>query len=497
MKNKSIFTRYISTFLVIVFLGFLILTAIISTTTIQYANERKRTVAQNTSGLIYNYLSSEKIYPSAGSLVKEFTTMINLLSKNAETLTIILTDTEGNIRYSTDNEYAGMTISDETLIEYGAGTEEVTVESDLGGIFPSKYGVVINPLVYSRGDVGGNIEHAGILFVCYSETVNMHTVNTIKAISIASLLIMIVTLVALYFITESIASPLRQMSAATKKFAAGKFDTRIPVNGSDEISELARSFNKMAESLAQTEYVRSSFLANVSHDLRTPMTTIAGFIDGILDGAIPPEKHEYYLRIVADEVRRLSRLVSQLLDISRLEAGNRKFEKTAFDICEMARIILLSFESKIEAKKLDVEFYTSDDRLFVFSDKDAINQVLYNICENAVKFSREGGKYMIKISDAQDKVKVSVYNEGVGIPEEDVPHVFDRFYKSDKSRGLDKTGVGLGLYISKTIMDNLDESIKVFSEYEKYCMFEITISKAHVSNGKLQQHDVSLDKTQK
>ena len=123
--------------------------------------------------------------------------------------------------------------------------------------------------------------------------------------------------------------------------------------------------------------------------------------------------------------------------------------------------------------------------------------MLYNICENAVKFSREGGKYMIKISDAQDKVKVSVYNEGVGIPEEDVPHVFDRFYKSDKSRGLDKTGVGLGLYISKTIMDNLDESIKVFSEYEKYCMFEITISKAHVSNGKLQQHDVSLDKTQK
>jgi len=497
LKNRSIFTRYISTFLIIVFLGFLILTAIISTATIRYANERKLSIARNTSGLIYNYLSSEKIYPTAGSLVKEFTTMVNLLSKNAETLTIILTDTSGGIKYSTDNEYGNAVISDVNVIEYGNGTEETTVYSDLGGLFPSEYGVVITPLVYSRGDVFDSIEHVGILLVCYSETVNTHTVNTIKAISLASLLIMIVTLVALYVITERIASPLRQMSDATKKFAAGKFDTRLPVNGSDEISELARSFNTMAESLADIEYTRSSFLANVSHDLRTPMTAISGFIDGILDGAIPPEKHEYYLKIVAEEVRRLSRLVSQLLDISRLEAGNRKFEKTAFDICEMARIILLSFENKIEEKKLDVEFTVSDERIFVYSDKDAINQVLYNICDNAVKFSRESGKYIINVKDAQDKVKVSVYNEGVGITEDDLPHVFDRFYKSDKSRGVDKLGVGLGLYISKTIMDNLGEKISVRSEYEKYCEFEITISKATVSNGKIQQHDISVDRNQK
>jgi len=483
--------------LIIVFLGFLILTAIISTATIRYANERKLSIARNTSGLIYNYLSSEKIYPTAGSLVKEFTTMVNLLSKNAETLTIILTDTSGGIKYSTDNEYGNAVISDVNVIEYGNGTEETTVYSDLGGLFPSEYGVVITPLVYSRGDVFDSIEHVGILLVCYSETVNTHTVNTIKAISLASLLIMIVTLVALYVITERIASPLRQMSDATKKFAAGKFDTRLPVNGSDEISELARSFNTMAESLADIEYTRSSFLANVSHDLRTPMTAISGFIDGILDGAIPPEKHEYYLKIVAEEVRRLSRLVSQLLDISRLEAGNRKFEKTAFDICEMARIILLSFENKIEEKKLDVEFTVSDERIFVYSDKDAINQVLYNICDNAVKFSRESGKYIINVKDAQDKVKVSVYNEGVGITEDDLPHVFDRFYKSDKSRGVDKLGVGLGLYISKTIMDNLGEKISVRSEYEKYCEFEITISKATVSNGKIQQHDISVDRNQK
>ena len=308
---------------------------------------------------------------------------------------------------------------------------------------------------------------------------------------------MIVALVAVYFVTERIISPLRQMNAATKKFAAGKFDTRLPVRGNDEISELARSFNKMAEALANNEYMRSSFLANVSHDLRTPMTAISGFIDGILDGAIPPEKQNYYLDIVAQEVRRLSRLVSQLLDISRMEAGNRKFEKTNFDVCEMARIILLSFESKIEQKKLDVSFDTSKDRLFAYSDKDAINQVLYNICDNAVKFSNNGGKYSIRISENNEKILVSVYNEGAGISEEDIPHVFDRFYKSDKSRGLDKTGVGLGLYIAKTVMDNLGESISVSSEYGKYCRFDMTLEKALVVDGKMHTREFSLDKNQK
>ena len=149
---------------------------------------------------------------------------------------------------------------------------------------------------------------------------------------------------AIYFITERTVSPLKQMSRATKQFANGKFDVRIPVNGNDEIAELATAFNTMAESLSKQEYMRSTFLANVSHDLRTPMTTISGFIDGILDGAIPPEKQDYYLGIIAQEVRRLSRLVSSLLDISRIQAGDRKFEKADFDICEMARLILLSFE---------------------------------------------------------------------------------------------------------------------------------------------------------
>lgn len=466
--------------MIIILLGFSILTVIISTMTVRYANDQKKNTAINTSELLYNYFSSGKIYLSSSAREKEFSTMIDLLSKNAESLTIIFTDATGKIFFSTDENISG-TISDNVILEYGAKDEINFVETDIGGMFPTKYGVVITPLDYNP------YGRLGIMLVCYNAGImNELTVNTIRTIVLASLWVMIVILVAVYFVTERIVSPLRQMNAATKKFAAGKFDTRLPVKGDDEIAQLSASFNKMAESLANMEYMRSSFLANVSHDLRTPMTTISGFIDGILDGAIPPEKHSYYLEIIAQEVRRLSRLVSQLLDISRMEAGNRKFEKSNFDICEMARIILLSFESKIDTKKLDVEFNTSSERLFVNSDKDAINQVLYNICENAVKFSTEGGKYIIDIVEGSEKVLVSVYNEGIGIPKEDLPHVFDRFYKSDKSRGLDKSGVGLGLYIAKTIMDNLGESISVSSESGKYCKFELSLTKSDIIEGKIQ-----------
>ena len=164
-----------------------------------------------------------------------------------------------------------------------------------------------------------------------------------------------------------------------------------------------------------------------------------------------------------------------MLDITRIQAGERKFNKTAFDICEMARLILISFEQKLEEKKLDVEFECAKDKMIVYADRDAIYQILYNICDNAVKFSREGGKYKISILAKERKVYVSVFNEGIGIPENELPFVFERFYKSDKSRGLDKTGVGLGLYIAKTIIAAHDEEIWVKSVYGQNCEFVFTL----------------------
>ena len=478
--KKSIFIRYISTFLLIIFISFFVLTLIITSMTIRSENKQKQEIAENTSIYITEYLVSEfssSFMPTdfehfVTLRINDISNMINILSKNAEKMTILITDHQGRILISTDGLYTG-TIEDSRILNALTEKKGSKFYTDIGGLLNRKYGVIITPFQYNFAEIS-----AGALIVCYSAgSPNNLAIGTVKTIILASLWVMIASFVVIYFITEKIVAPIKQMTYATRNFAKGKFDVKTPVVGEDEIAELAVAFNSMADALANYEYMRSSFLANVSHDLRTPMTSIAGFIDGILEGAIPPEKQPYYLEIIGQEVKRLSRLVNTLLDISRMESGNRKFEKKPFDVCEMARIILLSFESKIDAKRLDVEFDAEEDRLMVFSDQDAINQVLYNICDNAVKFSKEGGKFQIKIKETFNKVIIKIYNEGEGIPNEDLPYVFDRFYKSDRSRGLDKTGVGLGLYICKTIMDNLEEDISVEGIYGQYCEFTIKLTK--------------------
>jgi signal transduction histidine kinase len=321
-------------------------------------------------------------------------------------------------------------------------------------------------------------EVCGTVFVCAESVMLTELLEVIiKTIVVSILWVLLAALIAVYFITEKITGPLKEISRAAKQFANGKFDVRVPVRGNDEVSELAVAVNNMAQSLDRYDDMRNTFMSNVSHDLRSPMTSISGFIDGILDGVIPPEKHEYYLRIVSTEIKRLSRLVSSLLDLSRIQAGDRKFTTVDFDICETARQILISFEKKIDEKKLDVEFDIQEERMIAKADSDAIHQVLYNLCDNAVKFAQEEGKLRIAIKKIKGKkLLVEVFNEGQGISPADINYVFERFYKSDKSRGLNKTGAGLGLFISKTIMDAHDEKIWVESEYGKNCCFRFTLT---------------------
>ena len=309
---------------------------------------------------------------------------------------------------------------------------------------------------------------------------------TSRAVIMGSLLMILAAVVAIYFITERMMRPLRSMTKATKRYAKGDFSARVEVWGDDEIAELGIAFNQMAQALDNLEKMRASFLQSVSHDLRTPMTVIAGFIDNINSGVIPPDMHRHYLEIVSNEVKRLSRMVNTLLDVSRLESGDKKYNFTDFDIAEMARLILISFEKPIEEKKIEVEFI-AEDSIFVHADEDSIHRVIYNLCHNAIKFSAEGGLLRIKLERTKDeKVSVSVYNEGQGIAAEDLPYVFDRFYKSDKSRGLDKTGVGLGLYISKTMIDAHGETLCVKSEEGKNCEFAFSLKTVapHDKNGK-------------
>jgi signal transduction histidine kinase len=228
---------------------------------------------------------------------------------------------------------------------------------------------------------------------------------------------------------------------------------------------LIDSFNKMADSLEQAEKRRSEFIANISHELRTPMTTIAGFADGILDGTIPPEQERKYLVSIRDETRRLSRLVRDMLDVSRAKAkAADASRRTVFDLTELMLQTMLSFESRATKKNLDVDPQLPDSHLMVIADKDAITQVIYNLLDNAIKFANPGSCLVVRLYKDMGKAYVSIKDYGETIPPDDLPYIFDRFHKSDRSRSLDKEGVGLGLYLVKTIINAHDEDIAVRSE---------------------------------
>lgn len=412
--------------------------------------------------------------------------ILDAMAINSDGFVVFVSDGDGNIKLVGGSDYSIQFAGEDGIISAGEElsypksviaelqtSSEIIRTDDLDGFFEEKHMMYIRPITTSEGKIVGSVMTCSM-----NSNIDVLLEAMIKTIVMSTLWLMLAALIAVYFITERLVSPLRAMSKATKQFSAGHYDVRVQVSGNDEVAELADAFNNMANNLQHSEETRRLFLANVSHDLRTPMTTISGFIDSILDGAIPQDKIPHYLGVIASEVRRLSRLVSSLLDITKIQAGERKFNMAPFDICEMAREIIISSEQRLEEKNLNVEFDADRDNMYVNADHDAIHQVLYNLCDNAIKFSKENGNYVISIKEIGSKVQISVYNEGIGISPEDLPYVFDRFYKSDKSRGLDKTGVGLGLYISRTIIEAHKEKIKVESEYGEWCRFTFTMPKA-------------------
>lgn len=333
-----------------------------------------------------------------------------------------------------------------------------------------------SPIAYLLPVVDDADNVVGYLVATVHDTSLVRYTNTVIAtIALTSIVVLSASLILFFIMSRRTIGPLKQIGYAAKQFSQGKFDVRVLERGSGEMADLARSFNHMADSIAKTDELRRTFLSNVSHDLRTPMTVIAGFVDGILDGTIPKEKQGEYLALVSNEVRRLSRLVTTLLDVTRLQAGERKFHPESFDVCEMAREILISFAQRIEDKELAVNFESDAESMYAWADRDAIYQILYNLCDNGVKFARAGGIFSVSITTRGGKQYITVYNEGEGIPKSEQPYVFDRFYKADKSRGLDTTGVGLGLYIAKTILDSVGEEITVHSEPGENCTFAFTL----------------------
>lgn len=472
---KSLFSKYLVAFIAIILICFTMLILVSYSIVINYAADAKIESARSVVSTVEQYLSSDDLSGEVDS--ESLSGMLHLAATGNDRLAIVLTDADGRALAIGSNYECGLNKDmrlSEALITQLYEQGEVVHAAHERSVFGDNLPVVSIALHDGQDNMYGT------LTVCSPTTHWMGLLTTMaRTIVMASLWIMLAALIAVYFISERVSAPLREMRRAAKDFAGGNFERRVVVHGDDEIAELGIAFNQMAQSLENLDKMRSSFMANVSHDLRTPMTTIAGFIDAIRDGVIPPEKQDHYLGIVSAEVHRLSRLVSSLLDVTRIQAGDRKFVMKPFDICEMGRQILISFEQQVEAKGLQIEFVCDEENMIVLADHDAIYQIFYNICDNAVKFSFDGGIFRVSIqrkTDEKNKIQVSVYNQGEGIAAEDIPFVFERFYKGDKSRGLDRKGVGLGLYISKTIIAAHGEKIWANSVQGKDCRFSFTLT---------------------
>ena len=383
---------------------------------------------------------------------------------NAAGNQIFVADQNGVVLCCSDRdpfcEHIGLEIPEQILELTRSGL--LGRRSDLGGIFKAPRYVAGETIRDPEGEVIGYVfvnNLAGNMLGAWSTFLTVAAGIAVVVFGIALALTMIYT--------RHMARPLDEMAAASRKFARGDFSVRVKQteDPADEMGALIESFNKMADSLEQADKRRSDFIANVSHELRTPMTTIAGFADGILDGTIPRDQEDKYLRSIRDETRRLSRLVREMLSLSQARArAANPASRSNFDLTELVLQILLSFESRATKKKLDVDPQLPDDHLMVRADKDAITQVIYNLLDNAVKFADPGSCLVVKLYKDEEKVYVSVKDRGETIPPEDLPFIFDRFHKSDRSRSLDKDGMGLGLYLVKTIINSHDEDIAVKSE---------------------------------
>lgn len=353
-------------------------------------------------------------------------------------------------------------------------------KGNLGGLYKGDYFSVGMPIIPSDASYA-----SGAVFAAKSAApFNAYRTESIEIFLLAALLALGVTFFVVGFFAYSLVRPLRNMSAAVKSFGQGDFSVRVPVTSQDEIGQLAVAFNDMASSLANSESMRRSFTANVSHELRTPMTTISGFIDGILDGTIPDSERDKYLKIVSGETKRLSRLVKSMLDLSRIDSGDMRINPKDFNISNTIVIILLTFERSIEEKQVEIRGLDSLGNVTVYGDQDLIHQVIYNLVENAVKFTNPGGYIEFSVIDGIDRTSVAIKNSGAGIGAEDLTQVFDRFYKTDKSRSQDKKGMGLGLFIVKTIVLLHGGEISVSSVVNDYCRFEFYIPKRKQENPK-------------
>ena len=465
---KSIYKRQLVMMVSIVAVSFTLLSAAFMLLSYRYILSEKRQAlernAEDIASLTSRYISSAW----GGDIQGEaFRNSLYLIVRSSDSY-VVLSDTEGSMIYACDGDtyYSVDKRVPDSVTRQVLEQGKFTGMSDLGGLFDKNSYVVGVPFVLTRGTI--SVVQGMVLVSTDTAAVQSMWQDTVAIVFFVAVIVLMIAVVASSLFASYQSRPLNEMAEAARKFGQGEFDTRVTgyENRGDEIGALAEAFNSMANSLEKVESQRADFIANVSHELKTPMTTIAGFAEGILDGTIPQEREKESLQIIVSETRRLSRLVRRMLDLSRLNAlaESSITAQEQFDLTEVMSRVIVSLEGKITGRKLDVDVQMPDEKLMVWGDPDSITQVCYNLLDNAAKFAATGSVITIVITKKDGKACTTVRNLGATIPKDELPVLFDRFHKADYSRSMDREGVGLGLYIVKTLLGNLKEDIHVTSQ---------------------------------
>jgi len=468
--TPSLFGKYFRYTALVLFLSLTFLGVALMVLATQYFKEDKYELLSNNVNqamgvTVANYKRNNYLFVNSDTLTQVYEILGSTLESN-----IFLVNNDGQTLLcseGTDCDHTHHTVSGSIMRKVASG--EYKEMGNLSNVYREQYFTVGQPLL----DPTGNM--VGAVFVsAEAESLNEFLIEILKLYGVSALLALLAAVFLTGFSTTKMVRPLQRIAAVTDRFAQGDFTQLIPVESDDEIGRLATSLNSMASYLSASEASRRSFVSNVSHELKTPMTSISGFVDGILDGTIPEEKHNHYLQIVSDETKRLSRLVRSMLSLSRIEAGEMKYTPQPVDLTDILFRTVFTFEPRIEEKNLEI-LGLDADRTIVWGDSDLVHQVVYNLVENAVKFVNQNGTIQFSFRRENGMVYTTVKNTGEGIASEELPRLFERFYKSDRSRGLDKSGVGLGLYIVKTILGALGGDISVSSVVGEYCAFSFSL----------------------
>ena len=464
---KTTFSRTFFTFIVLLLAALLLLGVSFQMLVSDFLTDRSIESLKADSAAISRVAS---VYYTAGAVGnRDFMNILSVVSDISDSDTVIC-DKNGKLLICSDAiqgcEHQGLTITGEAYLEKILSQEYVVSNGIIEGLYEDARYVVSTTI----RDASNQVQ--GIIIV---STPMAPTQSVMERISdtyfFVSLLVIAVALITANFYSRRSSTPLRNMAKTATAFGHGDLKARafVPDGSPVEIFDLALAFNNMAQSIEKSESQRKEFVANVSHELKTPMTTIGGYVDGILDGTISPQDQNRYLQIVSQETKRLSRLVRSMLDISQLQEQSAipDSKKTPFDVTACAGEVLITFEQKIVRKNLDVQVDMPEHPVMTLACRDYIVQVIYNLVDNAVKFCPAGGKLGLRIREARKKIYVSISNDGPAIPPEELPLLFERFHKLDKSRSENRDGWGLGLYIAKTLICGHGEDISVTSTEEE------------------------------